>query len=143
MPPTRPLSPRAFVLTGAFRVICRNHRLLTELARRDLRILVLCPDTSRAQVEAVLSRPGPAADLITEVAYAAGAMDRESSFNPDVLAVLQDWRERYEVTGLYAMEETLVEPSGLAADMLGLPSPGCAPAGPAAASTCNAAICPS
>ncbi|MGC5030972.1 ATP-grasp domain-containing protein [Micromonospora sp. DT229] len=124
MPPTHPLSPRAFVLTGAFRVICRNHRLLAELARRGLGVLVLCPDTSRAQVEAVLSRPGPAADLITEVAYAAGAMDRESSFNPDVLAVMQDWRERYEVTGLYAMEESLVEPSGLAADMLGLPSPG-------------------
>jgi hypothetical protein len=120
--PTAP--PRAFVLTGAFRVICRNHRFLTELARRGLHILVLCPDTSQSQAEAVLGRPGPAADLITEVAYASGAMDRESSFNPDALAVLRDWRERYDVTGLYAMEEMLVEPSGLAADMLGLPSPG-------------------
>lgn len=123
-PPIRPPLPQAFVLTGAFRVICRNHRFLTELARRGLRVLVLCPDTSRAQAEAVLSRPGPAADVITEVAYAAGGMDLESSFNPDVLAVMRDWRERYDVTGLYAMEEMLVEPSGLAADMLGLPSPG-------------------
>ena len=116
--------PDAFVLTGAFRVICRNHRYLTELADRGLKILVLCPDSSRGQAEAVLGRPGPAAELISEVRYATGAMDRESSYNPDVFAVFQDWRDRYRIVGVFAMEEMLVEPTGLVCDMLGLPSPG-------------------
>lgn len=116
--------PAAFILTGAFRVICRNHEYLNALACRGLKALVLCPDSSREQAEAVLrAAPGPVA-AIAEVAYASGALDRESSYDPDVLAVVQDWRERYRIVGAYAMEETLVEPTGLVCDLLGVPHPG-------------------
>ncbi|MGH3875543.1 MAG: ATP-grasp domain-containing protein [Actinophytocola sp.] len=116
--------PPAFLLTGAFRVICRNPRYLTELARRGLRILVICPDSSRAQAEAVIGTPGSRAALITDIAYVDGALDRESSFNPGVFAELQKWTEHYRIVGAYAMEETLVEPTGMVCDALGLPGPG-------------------
>ena len=114
----------AFILAGAFRVVCRNHRYLTELAARGLRILVITPDSSRAQAEATMSRPGSPAALITDIEYVTGSMDLESSFNPGVFAVLQRWREWYRIVGAYAMEEMLVEPTGLVCDALGLPSPG-------------------
>lgn len=116
--------PAAFVLTGAFRVICRNHKYLTALARRGLQVLVLCPESSREQAEAVLrTGPGPV-PTISEVAYASGELDQECSFTPDVLAVIQDWRDRYRIVGVYATEETLVEPTGLVCDLLGVPAPG-------------------
>ncbi|OLF07352.1 hypothetical protein BLA60_27665 [Actinophytocola xinjiangensis] len=114
----------AFVLTGAFRVVCRNHKYLTALARRGLRVLVLCPESSRAQVEAMRRALPDPLRVIAEVAYAAGDLDREGSFTPDVLAVVQDWRDRYRIVGVYAMEETLVEPTGLVCDLLGVPAPG-------------------
>jgi hypothetical protein len=122
-PSPDPRTP-AFVLTGAFRVVCRNHKYLTALARRGLRVLVLCPESSREQAEAVLrTAPGPV-PAIAEVAYAAGELDREGSFAPDVLTVVQDWCDRYRIMGVYAMEETLVEPTGQVCDMLGVPAPG-------------------
>ncbi|WP_460395219.1 ATP-grasp domain-containing protein [Actinophytocola sediminis] len=116
--------PAAFVLTGAFRVICRNHKYLTALARRGLRALVLCPESSREQAQAVLAAGAGPVPTIAEVAYAAGELDQEGSFVPDVLAVLGDWRDRYRIVGVYAMEETLVEPTGLVCDLLGVPAPG-------------------
>jgi hypothetical protein len=118
------VKPPAFLLTGAFRVICRNPRYLTELARRGLRILVICPDSSRAQAEAVMGTPGSPAALVTDIAYVDGALDRESSFNPGVFAELQKWTEHYRIVGAYAMEEMLVEPTGMVCDALGLPGPG-------------------
>ncbi|MFL6110511.1 MAG: acetyl-CoA carboxylase biotin carboxylase subunit family protein [Catenulispora sp.] len=116
--------PDAFILGGAFRVICRNPRFLSELADRSLRILIVTPDSSRAQTEAVLARGGATAELISEVAFVPGAMDVESSFNPGVLAAVQQWRESYRIVGAYAMEEMLVEPISLVCDILGLPGPG-------------------
>jgi hypothetical protein len=116
--------PSAFLLGGAFRVVCRNHRFLAELARRGLRILVVTPESSRAQAEAVMARPGPAAEQISDIAFVDGAMEIESSFNSGVLAAARHWLESYRIVGAYAMEEMLVEPMGLVCDALGLPFPG-------------------
>ncbi len=116
--------PQAFLLTGAFRVVCRNHRFLTALAARGLKVLVLCPESSRGQAEAALHASGELVNRVADIAYVSGALDRESSYDPDVLAVLQDWRDRYRIVGVYGMEETLVEPTGLVCDLLGVPSPG-------------------
>ncbi|MEV1006095.1 ATP-grasp domain-containing protein [Streptomyces sp. NPDC049881] len=114
----------AFLLTGAFRVICRNPRFVTEPARRGLRVLVLTPESSRPLVALAAARSPEVTGLISEVRHVSGAMDREASFNADVFATLQEWRARYRIVGAYAMEEALVEPTGLVCDALGLPGPG-------------------
>ncbi|HLU27326.1 MAG TPA: ATP-grasp domain-containing protein [Glycomyces sp.] len=116
--------PRAFILTGAFWVICRGPRYLEELAERDLKILVITPRSFQGRAEAVRAgSEGPAA-LIDEVAYVDGSLDKEASFNPGVAAAAADWRRRYRIEGIYAVGETLVEPSGVVADAFGLPFPG-------------------
>lgn len=116
--------PAAFLLTGAFRVVCRNPRFVTEPADRGLRVLVLTPDSSRELVARARERSPEVTERIAEFAYVSGAMDREASFNADVFATLTEWRARYRIVGAYAMEEALVEPTGLVCDALGLPGPG-------------------
>ncbi|RPF20740.1 ATP-grasp domain-containing protein [Myceligenerans xiligouense] len=125
-PATRdvPQKPRAFVLAGAFRVVCRNPRFVTALAERGLAVLVMTPSGTRDQVTAALQTGEPVFEQITEVRYVAGSLDRESSFNASALALAAEWRERFTIVGTYAMEETLVEPAGLIGDQLALPSPG-------------------
>jgi hypothetical protein len=116
--------PAAFLLTGAFRVICRNHAYLATLAARGLHVLVITPEDSRQQAQSVLARAGAVADGIADIAYVHGAMEKESSYNPDVMTVVQEWSRRYRIVGAYAMEEALVEPTGLVCDALGLPGLG-------------------
>ncbi|GAB3227436.1 hypothetical protein GCM10027447_18550 [Glycomyces halotolerans] len=116
--------PRAFILAGAFRVVCRNPRYLVELAERDLSILIITPEETRAQAEAAFQSADPAFTLITEIAYVDGSLDRESSFNAGAVAAAEDWSRRYDIVGAYAMEEMLVEPAGIICDRFGLPSPG-------------------
>lgn len=116
--------PEAFILAGAFRVLFRNHGYLRELAARGLKALVLTPESSRGQVEAVLVESSVLAGLVEDVAYVSGEMDTESSFTPGTFAAIERWRETYRIVGVFAMEEMLVEPAGLLCDVLGLPSPG-------------------
>ncbi|MGY3895917.1 ATP-grasp domain-containing protein [Aeromonas enterica] len=116
--------PEAFVLTGAFWVICRNSLYLTQLAERGLAILVLTPESYRRQVEEARSNPDSPVSRITDVAYAEGSLDREASFNPSVVAAIQQWRTHYQIVGAFAVGETLVEPTGIIADALGIRSPG-------------------
>jgi hypothetical protein len=115
---------KAFILAGAFRVVCRNPRYLTELAERGLSILVLTPEETRAQAEAARQSADPVFALITEIAYVEGALDRESAFNAGAVTAAEDWARRYDIVGAYAMEEMLVEPAGIICDRFGLPSPG-------------------
>lgn len=117
-------SREAFILTGAFRVICRNSRYLQELADRGLAVLVISLDSCRDQAEKAMADPDNPASWISETAYVSGSLDRESSFTPGVFAVLQRWRDQYRVRGVFAMEETLVEPTGMVCDVLGLPGVG-------------------
>lgn len=116
--------PRAFVLAGAFRVVCRNPRFVTELAERGLAVLIMTPSGTEDQVAAALESGDTVFEQITEVRYVSGSMERESSFNASALALAGEWQRRFTIVGLYAMEETLVEPAGLIGDRLGLPSPG-------------------
>ncbi|MFI6151948.1 ATP-grasp domain-containing protein [Kitasatospora sp. NPDC051170] len=116
--------PQAFVLTGAFWVVCRNPRYLEELAARGLKILLITPRAWRERALAAQADPtGPAA-LIDEIAFVDGELNQDGSFTAGVLARAADWRARYRIVGAYAVGETLVEPTGLLADALGLPGPG-------------------
>ncbi|MEW5289779.1 ATP-grasp domain-containing protein [Erwinia papayae] len=116
--------PRAFVLTGAFWVICRNSLYLRELAKREIAVLVITPTSYRQDAEAARNDRQSATALIADIAYVQGALDREASFNPSVIAALQQWQQQYQIVGAFAVGETLVEPIGIVADALGLRSPG-------------------
>ncbi|KJY42528.1 hypothetical protein VR41_07430 [Streptomyces sp. NRRL B-1568] len=117
-------APEAFVLTGAFWVVCRNTRYLDELSARGLKILLITPESYRETALARMADPAHPAALIDDVAFVDGALDHEGSFTSSVIASTQAWRQRYRIVGAYAVGETLVEPTGLLADALGLPGPG-------------------
>ncbi len=42
---------------------------------------------------------------------------------PGVIEHAERWRRSYDIVGVYAVGETLVEPTGLVADYFGLPFP--------------------
>lgn len=116
--------PEAFVLTGAFRVVCRNPRYLEELAARNLRILLVTDERHRDAAETARKDPEHPAHLIDDIAYVDGSLDQEGSYTPGFVARARHWRGRYTVRGAYAVGETLVEQTGLLCDALGLPGPG-------------------
>ncbi|MFF1560490.1 acetyl-CoA carboxylase biotin carboxylase subunit family protein [Streptomyces sp. NPDC058279] len=122
MSPATP--PEAFVLTGAFRVVCRNPRYLEELAARGLKILLITSESHRDAAETARKDPDHPASLIDEIAYVDGSLDQEGSYTPGFVARARGWRDRYTVRGAYAVGETLVEQTGLLCDALGLPGPG-------------------
>jgi len=118
------MKPRAFILSGAFFVVGRNPLFVRELAEQGLKILFLT--SARFREEALASRADAAhpASLIDDIAFVDGALDREGSFMAGVISTALLWRDRYDIAGVYAIGETLVEPTGVLADGLGLPGPG-------------------
>jgi len=119
----RAARPRAFILTGFLPVICRDSIYIDDLRRRDLKVLVLTPAVSRSYAEAH-GDPAHPASAIDEIAFVDGSVGSEGSFLPGVIEHAERWRKRYDVVGIYAVGETLVEPTGLVADYFGLPFPG-------------------
>ncbi|WP_093801739.1 acetyl-CoA carboxylase biotin carboxylase subunit family protein [Streptomyces sp. Wb2n-11] len=117
-------APEAFVLTGAFWVVCRNPRYLAELAARGLKVLLITPAGYREAAEAARKDPEHPAFLLDDIAFVDGSLDQEGSFLPGFIARARVWRQKYTIIGAYAVGETLVEPTGLLGDALGLPSPG-------------------
>lgn len=116
--------PEAFILTGAFWVVCRNPRYLEELSARGLKILLITPESYREAAQTARKDPDHPASLIEDIAYVDGSLDQEGSFTPGFIARARGWRGRYTVRGAYAVGETLVEQTGLLCDALGLPGPG-------------------
>jgi hypothetical protein len=116
--------PQAFILTGYLPMICRDSIYIDDLRRRDLKVLVITPAMSRSYVEAHRDDPAHPASAIDEVAFVDGSVASEGSFLPGVIEHAGRWRERYDVVGIYAVGETLVEPTGLLADYFDLPFPG-------------------
>ncbi|MER5640349.1 ATP-grasp domain-containing protein [Kitasatospora sp. NPDC002227] len=119
-----PARPAAFILTGSFLAICRAPRYLQELSRRGLKVLLITGSSWREQAVAGMADQGHPASVIEDIAFVEGSVDREGSFNSGVVAAANAWRERYDIVGIYAAGETLVEPTGIVADALGLPAPG-------------------
>jgi hypothetical protein len=116
--------PRAFILTGALSVICRDHVYVDDLRSRDLTILVITGAAGRGYAETHRGDPAHPAAAIDEIAYVDGSVESEGSFLPGVIEHAGRWREQYDVQGIYAVGETLVEPTGLVADYFDLPFPG-------------------
>ncbi|WP_258382377.1 ATP-grasp domain-containing protein [Streptomyces sp. NTH33] len=116
--------PDAFVLTGSFLVVCRAPLYLEELARRGLKILLVTPSAWRDEALAASEDPAHPAALIDEFAFVDGDVARDNSYLPGVITAARRWREAYRIVGAYAVGETQVEPTGLLADALGVPTPG-------------------
>ncbi len=116
--------PRAFILTGSFLVIGRFPQYLRELSERGLTILLITGATWRDQAQTAMKDPDHPAGCIAEVAFVDGAVGHEGSFVAGAVAAASDWRQRYDIVGAFAVGETMVEPTGLLADALGLPGPG-------------------
>lgn len=116
--------PQAFILLGGFRVITRNWAYLTELARRGLTILAITSQDWREEAErAIRAADGPAS-RIQEIAYVDGDVRVEGSFTSGTMTALHRWLDRYQIRGVFAAGEMLVEQTGLIADALNLPGPG-------------------
>ncbi len=120
----RPARPQAFILTGAFWVVVRDPIYLTEVSRRGLRILLVTAARWREQALTCIEDPNHPASAVDDIAFVAGEVETEGTFTPGVIGAARTWRESYDVVGVYAVGETMVEPSGLLADALGLPFPG-------------------
>jgi hypothetical protein len=115
---------RAFVLLGGYRVIARNGGFVTDLVRRGLRILLITSEQWRYEtLTAMRERTGPG-QFLDDAAFVSGEVGIEGSFTPAVVAHLHRWLDRYEIAGVYAAGEMLVEQTGIVADALGLPGPG-------------------
>ncbi|MEV0224782.1 ATP-grasp domain-containing protein [Streptomyces sp. NPDC050704] len=114
----------AFVLLGGLRVILRNWRYLAELERRGIAPLVLTSEQWRAETLRQMGsglRPGA---LIEEAGFVSGSVSVEGGFTSGAVAQIMAWRERFDIVGVFAAGEMLVEQTGVIADLLGLPSPG-------------------
>jgi hypothetical protein len=118
------MKSRAFILSGAFFVVGRNPLFIRELAKQGLKILFITPSRYSEQAFACMADAAHPASLIEDVAFVDGALDREGSFMAGVVSRALQWRDRYDIVGIYAIGETLVEPTGVLADGMGLPGPG-------------------
>lgn len=115
---------KAFVLTGSFLVVCRAPLYFEQLAERGLKILLVTPSSWRGHALEARRDPTHPSQALADISFVDGGVDKENSFTAGVIASVRAWRERYDIVGTYAVGETLVEPTGLVADGLGLPSPG-------------------
>ncbi len=116
--------PRAFILMGGLDVVLRNWLYLTELDRRGLSVLVVTAEGARAAAQQAMAASQWPATLIAEAGFVAGEVGIEGSLTAGVMAQVMDWRQRYEVAGVFSIGEMFVEQSGIIADLLGLRSPG-------------------
>lgn len=116
--------PAAFVLLGGFGVVCRNPRYVEELRRRGLEVLLISPRRWRDDALAAMATPGHVAAGIAEASFVTGTLGAPESFTSEVLAQAMRWSADYELHGVYAVGEVLVEQAGVLADALGLCSPG-------------------
>ncbi len=119
-----PVRPRAFVLLGGYRVIARNWGFLTDLDERGLRILLITSDQWRNETLAAMHTGQGPGKLLEDAAFVTGEVGIEGSFTAAVVAQTRRWQQRYDLVGVYAVGEMLVEQTGVLADALGLPGPG-------------------
>lgn len=116
------MKPEAFVLAGSFLAVCRAPAYFEELLARDLKILLITPSGEEQARRAAQDRSHPASS-IEDFAFVGGA-GTEDAYLTEAVNAARAWRERYRIAGVFAAGETQVEPAGLLADALGLPSPG-------------------
>lgn len=114
----------AFILLGGLRVIVRNWIYLTELERRGIKILVITSEGWRAETLKCMNSAEVPGSLIHDAAFVSGRVEVEGGFTAAVVQHVREWAGRFDIVGVFAVGEMLVQQTGIVADMLGLPSPG-------------------
>ena len=114
----------AFLFLGGFKVLCRNRLYLADAERRGLAALLITSAGWRDRTLAALADPDHPAAGIAEAAFVDGQLEVEGSFTAGIVGAVQDLARRWDLRGVYAVGEMMVEQTGLVADALGLPSPG-------------------
>ncbi len=117
-------SPGAFLLLGRFGVVGRSPRYLEDLHRRGLKILLITAAVHPDEVAACRADPSHPAALLADAVVLEGSTAAEGGVTAAVMAAAFAWRGEYELVGVQAIGEMLVEPAGLIADAVGLRSPG-------------------
>lgn len=109
-----------FILFGGFRAARLFPSFLTALKAHKLRILVIdAPDPTADGLLCMRDRDQTHPFWQMDEIFFAESADHDSIMNR-----VSSWAQRYQVRGVCCIREILVEPAGLAADYLGLPSPG-------------------
>lgn len=125
------MTPQKYDLTDAFvllvgpAVLSRHPGILYELHDRGLAILLVSPLTQNAaRLRARVQDERHPFSLISDFALVSGSLEAVGSYVDEAVAAVRSWVSSYRIRGLCAVGEDLVEPAGLLADMLDLPSPG-------------------
>ena len=134
--------PRAFILTGALAVVCRDPIYIDDLRRRDLKVLVITAAAWHGYAEAHRDDPAHPASAIEEVAFVDGSVESEGSFLPGVIEHAGRWREKYDVVGIYAVGRRWSSRPAWSPTTSTSRSRGCGRRAPAGASTSSAGIYP-
>lgn len=114
----------AFIFLGGFRVLCRNSRYLTEIHRRGMKALLITSEEWRDTTARCMADPDHPASLLHEAAFVPGEVAIEGGFTAGAVARARAWAAAYDIAGVYAVGEMMVEQTGIIADAFGLPSPG-------------------
>ncbi len=115
---------KAFLIMGGAMVLCRSPRYVTEARSRGFDVLFIAPEIWRPLVTKCTGQPGHILNDLAEVGFVNGDMTVEGSFTAEVVAQMMAWRGRYDIQAVLPIGEVLVEPAGILADALGLPSAG-------------------
>ncbi len=116
--------PRAFILLGGLGIIARNWRYLTELDRQGLKILIITGGKWRDVARDLATGETSLGVPVAEVGFVGGAPLETESLTSGVVAQVREWEFHYDIAGVFAAGEFLVEQAGIIADALGVPAPG-------------------
>lgn len=108
----------AFVFLGGFQRLCESPAYLSEIRRRGIMPLYLTCTRMRRAVDMGMSDPDHPASDIHQVMLLGEISE------PGVLGCIAVWAQQYRIMGIQALEDAMVEPASVAADLLGLASPG-------------------
>ncbi|ACY18624.1 ATP-grasp domain-containing protein [Haliangium ochraceum] len=110
---------RALILFGAF-ASGKYPGFIHYLRNHDYAVLALDMRTPVADAQQAIRRSQPE--------HVLGAIEAYRYLKPDdrglALAAIDEWRERFDIRGVYTIREDFVELSQVVADYLELPSPG-------------------
>ena len=114
----------AILFLGGFKVLCRNRLYLAEARRRGLAALLITSADWRDRTLAAMASPDHPAAELAAAEFVAGQVEVEGSFTAGVVGAATDLARRWDIRGVYAVGEMMVEQTGVLADALGLPAPG-------------------
>jgi hypothetical protein len=116
---------QALLLFAGLPVLVRNLRLLPQATERGFAVIVVAPQSDSVdRLQQRVSDPQHPLHEVWECHVIQPLGHGEGNFNSAALPVVTEIASRYDIRATFSLGETLVEPAGIAADLLGLPSAG-------------------